>query len=134
MTSNRKKPRARVLLSATIKGSGAPLEARLRDLSEHGARLESKTPPPAGAQILFTRGGTEVDARVAWVEGKLFGIEFADAVDPRAILPQVSTPAPVAPPAPYRRPSFQPTQLQPDEQQVLNTLATAGIVTVRGPR
>lgn len=132
MTSNRKKPRARVLLSATIKGTGAPLEARIRDLSEHGARLESKAPPAVDARILFTRGDTEIDARVAWVEGKLFGVEFADAVDPRDILPQVNTPAPVAPPQPYRRPSFQPTRLQPEEQQVLNTLATAGIVPVRG--
>lgn len=128
MSSNRKRPRARVLLSATIKGNGAPLDVRIRDISEHGARLESKTPPAIDTQLVFTRGEIDVDARVAWVDGKIFGLEFIDAVNPRNILPQVSTPAPVAPTQPYRRPSLQPTRLQPDEQVILNKLKAAGII------
>lgn len=128
MSSNRKKPRARVLLNATIKGNGAPLDVRIRDISEHGARLETKTPPAIDTQVIFTRGETDVDARVAWVEGKVFGLEFIDPVNPRDILPQVSTPTPIAPPQPYRRPSLQPTRLQADEQLMIEKLKTAGIV------
>jgi len=89
VTGKRQAKRARVLLAARLETSAGQIEARLRDLSRKGALVECSLAPPAGAEVVFTRGTTSVPARVAWTAGNRVGLEFAYMIDENEVLVQL---------------------------------------------
>jgi hypothetical protein len=50
--------------------------ARLQDLSRRGAALWAAAPPPAGATVTLELGPMTIAGRVAWTEGRRFGLRF----------------------------------------------------------
>src|SRR5687767_812259 len=90
----RKSRRARVLLSVKLRTEAGEVEGRLRDLSRRGALVECGTIPPAGSEVLFTRGSTSVPARVAWTGGNRVGLEFAFMIDENEVLVQLGRSSP----------------------------------------
>jgi hypothetical protein len=118
-TGKRKGKRARVLLSATIRTADGEFPARLRDLSQRGALLETKNPPPVGSDITFLRGETVVTARVAWAGGNRIGIEFTRPIDEHEVLVHIGT-ARFKPKEEFRRPRIQGEDLTPHERKLMN--------------
>jgi hypothetical protein len=107
---NRAAKRARVLLSARLQTSFGEVEARLRDLSRKGALLECPQSPNVGSAVVFLRGETVVNARVAWAAGNRIGIEFDRMIDEHELLIHIGKPpktsAQPAYPQSYRRPGI----------------------------
>ena len=70
---------------AFVEGSGTPWCCTVRDLSHGGARLElDRTKPPFVSEQLpdhivlyFCPDRTEVECRVAWRDGRHFGVQFS---------------------------------------------------------
>jgi hypothetical protein len=89
VTGKRQAKRARVLLAARLETPAGQVEARLRDLSRKGALVECTIAPPAGSEVVFTRGTTSVPARVAWTAGNRVGLEFAYMIDENEVLVQL---------------------------------------------
>lgn len=55
----------------------------IRNLSPSGAGLRADKPPPVGTLIILALGHYgNVNARVRWVEGRLFGVALAEEIDP----------------------------------------------------
>ena len=85
--SPRDDARVLVLTAAALvssEGEGAPWSCAVRDLSRGGARLEidPSVPPKVSEQLpdtirlTFCPDRTEVECRIAWREGRHFGVEF----------------------------------------------------------
>jgi hypothetical protein len=57
----------------------------IRNLSPSGAGLRADKPPPIGTMIILALGHYgNVNARVRWVEGRLFGVTLAEEIDPES--------------------------------------------------
>ena len=57
----------------------------IRNLSPSGAGLRADKPPPIGTMISLALGHYgNVNARVRWVEGRLFGVTLANEIDPES--------------------------------------------------
>jgi hypothetical protein len=89
VAGKRKAKRARVLLAARLQTPAGEVDARLRDLSRRGALVECQSPPPAGSEVIFTRGSTSIPARVAWSGNNRVGLEFAYMIDEQEVLVQL---------------------------------------------
>jgi hypothetical protein len=85
----RQAKRNRVLLAARVSCGSMDLDVRLRDLSQKGALIEGEAVPPAGAEVLFSRGSMSVPARVAWSAANRAGLEFAYMIDEGDVLVQL---------------------------------------------
>jgi hypothetical protein len=55
-------------------------QVRIRNVSESGALIEGADLPAAGAEILLSRGETEIDAVVAWASGSRRGVQFSHPI------------------------------------------------------
>ena len=96
--------RARVLLVARLHTPVGVSEARLRDLSQHGALIESPAIVRPGMKVTFERGRSRVPATVAWAQGIRIGLEFDHPIDESELLIHIGRPRPAAPvPASYSR-------------------------------
>lgn len=74
----------RLEISASHGGQGS--EAVIRDLTEHGLRMETDAKLTLGEGILFELPGLKpVEARVAWQSGTTFGCEFATPIPQAAV-------------------------------------------------
>ena len=103
---NRSAKRARVLLAAKLQTSFGEVEARLRDLSRKGALVECAQVPNVGSAVVFIRGETVVNARVAWAADNRVGLEFDHMIDDHELLVHIGKP-PKAGPAPTYPQSFR---------------------------
>jgi PilZ domain len=57
----------------------------IRNLSPSGAGLRSDKPPPIGTMVILALGHYgDINARVRWVEGRLFGVTLAEEIDPES--------------------------------------------------
>jgi hypothetical protein len=116
----RRNKRSLVLLAAKLKVTGGhTVDVRLRNLSQNGALLEADTPPPVGSDVVFERGETIVDARVAWQARGRFGIEFLQPIDESEVLIHVGKPAARREGAPpiFRRTGFKDVPLNEGEKK-----------------
>jgi hypothetical protein len=96
-SSQRQAKRARVLLAGKLETPYGEIDARLRDISSLGALVECATLPPAGSEVVFSRGSTVVPARVVWTAAGRVGLEFAFPIDENAVLVQLKKAPPVRP-------------------------------------
>lgn len=91
-TQNRRNKRSLVLIAARLGIKDETVEVRLRNLSCNGALLESDAPPPVGAEVVFERGETVAPARVAWVSGSRFGVQFYRPIEESEVLIHIGRP------------------------------------------
>jgi hypothetical protein len=113
--------RSLVLLTAKVSANGVDTEVRLRNLSQKGALLEADRPPQLGTDLVFERGETKVKARVAWVSGQRFGIEFVVPIEESEVLVHVGRAKPMPtrePSANFRRAGIRPHALTPGEAKI----------------
>lgn len=91
-SQNRRNKRSLVLIAARLKIEGEALDVRLRNLSCNGALLERDVPPPVGSPVVFERGDTVAPARVAWVSGRRFGVQFDQPIEESEVLIHIGRP------------------------------------------
>lgn len=96
--AKRSAPRSHVFLAVKLQGLSGQIDARLLDLSRHGALLASSSDaPPVGSEVAIVRGALSVPGRVAWAAGGRFGIEFHSSLDKEGLLSQSGPPSAAKP-------------------------------------
>lgn len=95
--------RARVLLAAKLHTPNGVSDARLRDLSRHGALIESPAIVKAGLKVTFERGASRVAATVAWATGIRIGLQFEHPIDESELLIHIGKAKPAVAPVSYGR-------------------------------
>lgn len=68
---------------------GRSHSARLRNLSQGGAMIETDLRLLRGDEIAFKCGGIDVRARVVWQSGTCFGLQFCSPVPERDLRAQI---------------------------------------------
>lgn len=89
---NRRSPRSKVLLAATLEISGRASTVKLRNLSEEGALVEGDKLPVEGTNVTFRRNELEASGRVVWVDSRFAGIAFDEKLQPEQVLRHVPAP------------------------------------------
>ncbi len=94
------------------------LPVMLRDLSEHGALVESEDGLSVNSEVWFCRNELRVHGYVAWVDGKHAGIAFSRALKAEVVLRHIGcrTPRPVDETA-HRRPALTRPGMSAEEQR-----------------
>ena len=84
----RRAPRQPLAVETTVRELGAPgVEARVLNISAHGFMAESTSDFPPGTRLwLLLPGQPRANALVKWSGRGRFGAEFAQPVDPLAVL------------------------------------------------
>lgn len=77
--------RKRVLMKALVICADGLRDATIRDLSASGAQLFSTEPPAIQSDVIFKRDEIFVAARVAWIDGRAYGLEFYRRIEPGAL-------------------------------------------------
>ncbi len=80
-------------MSAVLEWAEGSLPVVLRDLSEHGALVESTATIPVDSEVLFCRNDLRVRGYVAWVRGPAAGISFARPLKADVLLRYINRPA-----------------------------------------
>lgn len=73
----RARRRSRVFVFAQVSCEGGSMDARIRDISSSGALIEADVSPRLDAIVELACGKTRLRARVVWVDGFRFGVEFS---------------------------------------------------------
>lgn len=76
-TSARAAPRAKVFQPAEMLAGTTTSRIHLLDLSRVGALVYGQSPPSVGTIVRLNGSRAIGAARVAWVDGKRFGVAFA---------------------------------------------------------
>jgi hypothetical protein len=114
----RRSPRSKVFLAATLECADGELPVTLRDLSEHGALIETQTPLTQDAEVWFRRNELRVHGHIAWVQGKFAGVCFSRGLKPEVVLRHINRPAPRTLEDPvHRRPALTRPGMSPEEQR-----------------
>jgi len=95
--------RARVLLAAKLHTPSGVYDARLRDLSRHGALIESPALVKPGMAVTFERGASRVTGTIAWASGIRIGLAFDHPIDENELLIHIGRATPMAAPIGYGR-------------------------------
>jgi hypothetical protein len=74
----------------------APRVARIRDISEGGAKIQGRA-PDIGARVVISRGATDIPGRVVWTADHHFGVAFDEQIDVEAVLKAAPPKAPDKP-------------------------------------
>ena len=113
----RRSPRSKVFLTAVLEWPDRVLPVILRDLSEHGALVETTGAVPTDSEVLFCRNDLRVRGYVAWVEGKSAGISFGRPLKSDVVLRHINRPAPRAmDDTSHRRPGVKTSRMSAEEQ------------------
>jgi hypothetical protein len=114
----RRSPRAKVFLAATLESADGILPVMLRDLSEHGALVESEDELSRDCEVWFCRNELRVHGHVAWVDAKQAGIAFSRPLKADVVLRHINRPAarPVDETI-HRRPALTRPGMSAEEQR-----------------
>lgn len=75
---NRRATRYKIFQPAEMSvGAAPPARVHLLNVSAGGALVYGDSVPPLGTQLTLACGGLHSSARVAWSDGRRFGIQFA---------------------------------------------------------
>ena len=114
----RRSPRSKVFLSAVLESPDRVLPLILRDLSEHGALVETTGAITTDSEVLFCRNDLRVRGYVAWVEGKSAGISFGRPLKSEVVLRHINRPAPrTVDDTFHRRPGVNATRMSAEEKR-----------------
>lgn len=72
--------RSRVFLPALVHTGAEVIEARLRDISEIGASLDTEMSLCVGADVEITLEGMKLQAEVTWSQARRFGVRFCSPI------------------------------------------------------
>lgn len=75
-------PRTNLFLAASIAAPGLPpRDARIRNLSASGAKIDVANPPARGTTLLLRRSSVKAAAEVVWTAEGSCGLRFTELVD-----------------------------------------------------
>ena len=114
----RRSPRSKVLLAATLECADQALPVVLRDLSEHGALIETEGALSVDSEVWFCRNELRVHGYVAWSHDHQAGIAFSRPLKAEVVLRHIKwrTPQPVEQPV-HRRPGLTRLGMSAEEQR-----------------
>lgn len=92
-SDRRRKPRLRVLISATLETPDGERAVKLRNLSSTGALIEIDRPPHVGTLVTFRRRKTMAPGTVVWATRSMIGVEFIRPIDESEVLTHIRTAA-----------------------------------------
>jgi hypothetical protein len=72
--------REKVVLRATMRADGLPVDVCVRDISSFGMMLQAGSPPPRGTYVEIETDHEIVVGRVIWARDRKFGIKTRDRV------------------------------------------------------
>ncbi|HEX8308121.1 MAG TPA: PilZ domain-containing protein [Allosphingosinicella sp.] len=106
-----REPRQRLLRAGTLYWSGISIPVRLRNISGHGAQVESGRELCPGSEVELDLGeaGFQV-AEVRWSKDGQVGLKFAQAFDIESLAPSQQAERPPE----VLKPAYLETELQPD--------------------
>ena len=114
----RRSPRAKVLLAASLECGGRVIPVVLRDLSEHGALIETGEALSRDAEVLFRRNELRVPGFVAWSRDDHAGIAFTVPLRGEEVLRYISrSPLRTIEEPVHRRPALTRRGMSPEEQR-----------------
>lgn len=110
--------RSPVFLTASLETGGSAVDVRLRNISKDGALVDSDFLPQVGSAVVFRRQEIVAQGVIAWVNGRLAGIQFDQPLEPAELLRHIPRPPPVAeiPSQSFRRPGLRSHCLSPTER------------------
>ena len=80
-----------LLADLGVAGSDAPTRVKIRNLSAGGMMAEGQAEVVQGSRVTVDiRKIGKVSGVVAWVQGRLFGVAFAQEIDPKLARLQIS--------------------------------------------
>ena len=114
----RRSPRSKVLLAAILECADQAVPVVLRDLSEHGALIETEEPLSVDSEVWFRRNELRVHGHVAWAHDNHAGISFSLPLKSDVVLRHIKwrAPRPVEEPA-HRRPALTRPGMSPEEER-----------------
>lgn len=126
----RRSARLKVMLSANLKHGGKHVRVRVLDLSMHGALIAADEFPPAGCDVSLHCGQQSVEGWIAWVRGKMAGIDFDEIVDRQRFTPRTTASTNTTTgmvvkdtrKIDFRRPGFRGDQLTADERLFMHQI------------
>jgi hypothetical protein len=106
-----REPRQKLLRAGTLYWSGISIPVRLRNISGHGARVESGRELCPGSEVELDLGeaGFQI-AEVRWSKDGQVGLKFAQAFDIESLAPSQQAERPPE----VLKPAYLETELQPD--------------------
>jgi PilZ domain len=78
-----------IALPVFLESAGAQLSARLANLSQSGALVESSASIPAGSHVLFNCGSIKSHGVVVWKNERQCGIRFSSQIEEGRMAQQV---------------------------------------------
>jgi hypothetical protein len=122
----RRSPRSKVLLSAVLEWPDRTLPVVLRDLSEHGALVESTEPISDDSAVFLQRNDLRVRGYVAWVRGRFAGISFGRPLKAEVVLRHIARPIRrEVDQNLHRRPAVASSNMSPEEQRWFDEIREA---------
>ena len=119
---NRRAPRSKLLMAASIEHDGSIVAVTLRDLSANGALVEGDHALEAGAPVVLRKNELAVAGKVAWAKGRRAGIAFATQLSAETVQRHLRPPKACAPgPMIKKRPGFR-GRLTPEERRIAEQL------------
>lgn len=92
---HRRDERYRVLISATMRAGGRPIDVCIRDVSLRGICIVATTPPPRGTIVELTGPSAPIVGQVTWSADRRCGIAVGGRIDlPRLLAQRSNGPAP----------------------------------------
>lgn len=98
----------------------------MRNLSEHGALIESRHPMIIGSKVLLRRNRLAVYGQVAWVRGGTAGLEFATPLNAEVVLENITRPKPTAAVV-HRRPGVTQRGMSAEERQMFDEMVKTSV-------
>jgi hypothetical protein len=116
--SRRRSPRSKVFLAAILEWPDKVLPVTLRNLSAHGALIESAGVIVSGSDVLFRRNDLCVRGHVAWAQGRFAGVAFSKPLKPDVVLQNIARPIPrTVSESEYRRPATRKIGMSAEEHR-----------------
>lgn len=103
--------RSSIFLGGHVEGPTGRQDVRIRNVSADGALIETSNPLSIEEGIVLSCGDAAINGRVAWGDGTLFGVEFAEPLTGTSLADATGSKMQVSAPRSYRHDRF------PDEDE-----------------
>lgn len=127
----RRDTRRSVLIRATMRAGGRPVDVCIRDVSVRGVCVVTAAPPPRGTVIELTGLPVPIVGQVVWSSHRRFGVEVGGRIDlPRLLSHRLNGATPHEPVADKR--AAAPAVCSADDSRHLGRAMQFAITAVAG--
>ena len=115
LIQKRNPKRRPVRLRAQMDSAAGRQEIRIRDVSAAGALVEAETTPAEGEEVSIMCGDLSWQARTAWCDSSIFGIEFNVPLEATFVADELGNKLRVSTPRSYRHDVIDEAEERPDD-------------------